>query len=153
MSRVGQLQDAMRECDRELEIAPYSADAYVGAGRVHLLANDGTKAEALLTKAIALDRPPVFAFKLLGQIYMKQQKYPEAARVLRKYLAAEKTDSAAYYLLARVCKFTGDTQGMNEAIAAYKRTSAAARNTSEAQKALTADPYGNDSSAAGEQKN
>jgi tetratricopeptide (TPR) repeat protein len=152
MSRLGQLQDAMRECDAELEIAPYSAEAYVGAGRVHLLANDDAKAEALLTKAIALDRPPVVAFKFLGQVYLRQEKYSEAARVLRKYLAEEKTDSAAYYLLARACKYTGDTEGMNEAITAYKRTSEAARNTSEAQKALTADPYGNDPSAAGEQK-
>lgn len=153
MSRVGQIQDAMRECDRELEITPLSAEAYVGAGRAHLLANDDAKAKALLTKAIALDRPPVVAFKFLGQIYLKQQNYPDAAKVLRKYLSEEKTDSAAYYLLARACKYTGDTQGMNDAIAAYKRTSTAARNTSEAQKALNPDPYGNDPPAAGEQKN
>jgi tetratricopeptide (TPR) repeat protein len=153
MSRVGQIQDAIRECDAELGIAPYSAEAYVGAGRVHLLAHDETKAEALLTKAISLDRPPVVAFKFLGEIDLNQQKYPEAARALKRYLAEEKSDSDAYYLLARACKYTGDTAGMNEAIAAYKRTSEAARNTSEAQKALTADPYGNDSGAAGEQKN
>jgi tetratricopeptide (TPR) repeat protein len=153
MSRVGQIQDAIRECDAELEITPYSAEAYVGAGRAHLLANDETKAEALLTKAITLDRPPVVAFKFLGQIYLNQQKYSAAANVLRRYLAEEKSDSAAYYLLARACKYSGDTEGMNEAIAAYKRTSQAAKNTSEAQKELTADPYGNDSGSAGEQKN
>lgn len=153
MSRVGQIQDAMRECDREVAIAPYSAEAYVGAGRVHLLANDDAEAEALLTKAVTLDRPPVVAFKFLGQIYLSQQKYSEAARVLRRYLAEEKSDSAAYYLLARACKYTGDTQGMNEAIVAYKHTSEAAKDTSEAQKALTADPYGNDPSAVEEQKN
>jgi tetratricopeptide (TPR) repeat protein len=152
MSRVGQLQDALGECDKEIEIAPYSAEAYVAAGRVHLLANNDAKAEALLTKATTLDRPPVVAFKFLSQIYAREQKYPDAVRVLRKYLAEEKTDSAAYYLLARACKYTGDTEGMNEAIAAFKRTSEAAKNTSEAHKALTADPYGNDPSAAGEQK-
>jgi len=152
LSRVAQLQEAMRQCDAELEIAPYSADAYVGAGRAHLLANDDTKAEELLIKAITLDRPPVVAFKFLGQIYLKQQKYPEAVKVLRKYLAEEKTDSAAYFLLSRACKNSGDMQGMNEAIAAFKRTSLAARSTSEAQKALTADRYGSDPPAAEEQK-
>jgi tetratricopeptide (TPR) repeat protein len=152
MSRVGQLQDAIGECDKELEIAPNSAEAYVAAGRVHLLANDDAKAEALLTKATTLDRPPLVAFKFLGQVYAREQKYPDAIKVLRKYLADEKTDSAAYYLLARACKYTGDNAGMNEAIAAFKRTSEAAKNTSEAHKALTSDPYGNDPSAAGEQK-
>ena len=121
-------------------------------GRVHLLANDDAKAEALLTKATALDRPPVVAFKFLGQVYAREQKYPDAVKVLRKYLADEKADSAAFFLLARACKYTGDTAGMNEAIAAFKRTSEAAKNTSEAHKALTSDPYGNDPSAAGEQK-
>jgi tetratricopeptide (TPR) repeat protein len=152
MSRIGRLQDAMRECDVELEIAPSSAEAYVAAGRMHLLANDDTKAEALLTKAITLDRPPVFAYKFLGQVYLNQKEYSQAARFLRTYLATEKTDSAAYFLLARACKYTGDTQGMNEAIAAYKRSSEAARNTSDAQKALSADPYGNDRSGVEEQK-
>jgi tetratricopeptide (TPR) repeat protein len=152
MSRVGQLQDAIGECDKELEIAPYSAEAYVAAGRVYLLANHDAKAEQLLTKATTLDRPPVVAFKFLGQVYAREQKYPDAVKVLRRYLADEKTDSAAYYLLARACKYTGDTAGMNEAIAAFKRTSEAAKNTSEAHKALTSDPYGNDPSAAGEQK-
>lgn len=151
-SRVGQLQDAMRECDAELDVAPYNADAYVGAGRVYLLAHDDRKAEMLLTKAVALDRPPVVAFKFLGQIYLRQQKYAEAAAALRRYLAQEKTDSAAFYLLARACKYAGDTQGTNAAIAAYKRAADAGRNTSEAQKALTADPYGNDPSATEEHK-
>jgi tetratricopeptide (TPR) repeat protein len=152
MSRVGQLQDAIGECDKELQIAPYSAEAYVALGRVHLLANDDAKAEALLTKATALDRPPVVAFKFLGQVYAREQKYPDAVKVLRKYLADEKADSAAYFLLARACKYTGDTEGMNQAIADFKRTSEAAKNASEAHKALAADPYGNDPSAAGEQK-
>lgn len=152
MSRVAQLLDAMRECDAEIEIAPYSAEAYVSAGRVHLLAHDEAKAETFLNKAITLDRPSAIAFKYLGQIYLEQQKYPDAVKALRKYLADEKADSAAYYLLARACKYTGDTQGMNEAISGYKRTSMAAKNTSEAEKALNADPYGNDPSDAGEQK-
>jgi tetratricopeptide (TPR) repeat protein len=152
LSRDGQLQDAMRECDAELEIAPYSAEAYVAAGRVHLLGHDDTKAEELLNKAITLDRPPLSAFKFLGQIDLEQHKYPQATRLLRKYLAEEKNDSAAYYLLARACKYTGDTQGMNEAIAAYKRTSDAAKNTAGVQNVITTDPYGNDASAAGKQK-
>lgn len=152
MSRIGRLQEAMRECDAELEIAPSSAEAYVAAGRMHLLANDNTKAEALLTKAMTLDRPPLFAFKFLGQVYLNQKEYSQAATYLRKYLAEEKSDSAAYYLLARACKYTGDVQGMNEAITAYKRTSEAARNTTEAQKALSAEPYKSDPSDAGEQK-
>jgi tetratricopeptide (TPR) repeat protein len=152
LSRIGQLQQAIEQCDAELGIAPYNADAYVGAGRVHLLANDDARAEALLTKAITLDRPPVVAFKFLGQIYLRQKKYARAAAALRKYVAQEKTDSAAYYLLARACKYTGDTAEMNAAIAAFKRTSEAAKNTSAAEKALTADPYSADPSALGEQK-
>ncbi len=136
MSRTAKVQEAIKECEAEIVISPYSAEAYVEAARVHLLVEDDVWAAALLEKAVTLDRPPAALYKLLGKLYLRQEKYQAAVKALNRYLAFESKDASAYYLLARACKHSGDTVEMNKAIAAYKRTSDAAKDTSEAQKTL-----------------
>ena len=150
MSRTGQMiQEALKECEAAIAVAPYNSEAYVEAARVYLLAHDEARAEILAEKALKLDRPPIGVYKLLGKLYLSQKQYQAAANALSKYLGVETNDSSAYYLLARAYKYTGNTQGMNQAIAAYKKTSAAAMNTSEAQKALER-PFRHNDEAPGE---
>jgi tetratricopeptide (TPR) repeat protein len=132
MATTGRFQEALKECDAEIVVAPFSAEAYVDSARVHLLTHDETQAAILLEKALKLDRPPIAVYKLLGELYLGQKQYPAATKALRKYLAVETMDSSAYYLLSRACKYSGDTEGMNQAIAGFKRTSEAAKNTVEA---------------------
>jgi len=132
MASLGRFQEALKECNAEIAIAPFSAEAYVDSARVHLLAHDEGQAAVLLEKAQKLDRPPIAVYKLLGELYLSQKQYQAATKALRKYLTVETTDSSAYYLLSRACKYSGDTDGMNQAIAAFKRTSEAAKNTAEA---------------------
>ncbi|MGA2806683.1 MAG: tetratricopeptide repeat protein [Terracidiphilus sp.] len=138
MARMGQFQEAVKECDAEIVLAPFSAEAYVDSARVRLLAHDDAQAAILLEKALKLDRPPVAVYKLLGKLYLSQKQYQAATKALRKYLSVESKDSSAYYLLSRACKYSGDTEGMNQAIAAFKKTSEAAKNTAEAH-----DPFDN----------
>ena len=136
LSRTARVQDAMVQCDAELALAPRNAEAHVQAARVHLLVEDYAGAGALLQKAVTLDRPPIAAYKFLGQVLFNQKQYQAAAAGLNKYLAVEPKDASAYYLLSRAYKSIGDTERMYAAIAAYKRTSDAAKNASDAQRAL-----------------
>jgi predicted Zn-dependent protease len=152
MSRVGPIQEALKECEAEIAVAPFSAEAYVDAARVHLQTGDDTQAAIFLEKALKLDRPPIAVYRLLGKLYLSQRQYQAAAKALTKYLAVETKDSDAYYLMARACKYSGDTEGMNQAIAAYKRTSEIFKNTSYAQQVLDTVRHDEDTSGEGGQK-
>ena len=122
------------------------------AARVCLQTGDDTQAAAFLEKALKLDRPPIVVYRLLGKLYLNQKQYQSAVRSLNKYLAVETKDSNAYYLLARACKYSGDTQGMNQAIAAYKRTSEVFKNASYAEQALDTAHYEDETHGDGSNK-
>lgn len=138
LSRVGQIREAIKECEAEIALAPFDAEAYADAARVLLLAHEDEQAETLLDKSLTLESPPAFVYKLLGQLHLDQKKYTQARDMLNKYLSTETMDASAYYLLARACRYSGDQQCMDQAIAAFKRTSDAAKNTNEAQHVLDA---------------
>jgi tetratricopeptide (TPR) repeat protein len=123
LSHTGRIQEAIVECDSELSLSPYAADAYVQAARVHLLSGDETHAQLLLRKALGLDRPPIAAYRLLGKIDLGQKRYPSAIQELLKYVGVETTDASAWFLLARAYKAVGDMPRMEQAIAAYKHNS------------------------------
>ena len=138
LSRIGQLQEAIKECEAEIAIAPFNSEAYADAARVLLLAHEDEQAENLLDKALTLESPPAFVYKLLGKLYLDQKKYRQAHDMLSRYLSTETTDASAYYLQARACRFSGAQQCMDQAIAAFKRTSDAAKNTNGVQDVLGA---------------
>lgn len=123
LSHTARIDEAVGECDAELSLSPYAADAYVQAARVHLLSGDETHAQPLLRKALQLDRPPIAAYRLLGKVDLNQKRYPSAIQELSKYVGVETTDASAWFLLARAYKAVGDTSRMDQAIAAYKRNS------------------------------
>ena len=152
MSRVGPIQEALKECRAEIAVAPFSAEAYVDAARVYLQTGDDAQAAVFLEKALKLDRPPIVVYRLLGKLYLNQKQYQAAVKSLDKYLALETRDSNAYYLLARACKYAGDTQCMNQAIAAYKRTSEVFRNASYAEQALDTAHYEDETHGDGNNK-
>lgn len=136
LSRVAKIQEAIAECDAELAVSPYSADAYVQAARVRLLAGDDARAAVLLDQGLKLDRPPIVAYKLLAKVTFARRQYPETIAALTRYLSVETKDSSAYYLLARAYKAAGNPEKMNRAIADYKRTSAFAESQGQAPRAL-----------------
>jgi predicted Zn-dependent protease len=152
LSRMGQIQEALKECRAEIAVAPYSAEAYVDAARVYLQTGDDAQAALVLDKAVKLDRPPITLYRLQGRLYLSQGKYQAAAAALSKYLAVETRDSKAYYLLARACKYSGDTQGMNQAMAAYKRTSEVFKNASDAEQVLNTARYEDETPDDGNKK-
>jgi tetratricopeptide (TPR) repeat protein len=136
LSRIGRIQEAIKECDVEIGISPFSASAYVQDARLHVLEDDHARAAALLEKAIALDRPPIAAYKLKARIDVAQKQYPAAVEALVRYLAVESKDASAWFLLARAYKAEGDNMRMDQAIEMYKKTSDAAKGSGEVQRAL-----------------
>jgi tetratricopeptide (TPR) repeat protein len=152
LSRLGRIEEATKECEAEIVVAPHAADAYVEAARVYLLTGGDGRAETLLNQALHLDRPPILLYKLVGKVDLAQKRYPEAIEALNKYLAVEIKDASAYYLLARACKFAGDTQGMDLAIRQYKKYSDFAGHASEAKKALGTARRNEDASGEDPQK-
>jgi tetratricopeptide (TPR) repeat protein len=136
LSRTGRIQEAIKECDAEIAASPYSANAYVQDARLHVLQDDNPPAAMLLQKALALDRPPVAAYKLKARIDLAQKQYPAAIEALTRYLAAESKDASAWFLLARAYKAVGNSTQMAQAIATYKKTSDAAKGSREVQRAL-----------------
>jgi tetratricopeptide (TPR) repeat protein len=136
MSRMGRIPEALKECEAEIAIAPFNAEVYVDAARVHLLAHDDTQAVNSPGESAETRQAPIAVYKLLAKLYLSQKQYQAATKAFRKYLAVETTDFSAYYLLSRACKYSGDSQGMSPAIAAFKRTSEAAKNTVEAHETL-----------------
>jgi predicted Zn-dependent protease len=153
LSRMGQVQEAIKECKAEIAASPYSAEAYVDSARVYLQVGDDRQAAFVMDKALQLDRPPITAYRVQGRLLLSQGQYPAAEKALKKYLAVETKDSKAYYLLARACKYSGDTQGMNDAMAAYKRTSEASKSASYAEQALNTARKEDDAPDDAEKKN
>ena len=136
LTRVAKPHEAIKECEAEIALFPRNSDAYVETARVYLLMDDYDHAGPLLQKAATLGHPPPSINKLLGKLYLHQKQYPDAIKAFNQYLAVEARDSSAYILLAKCYKSVGDAKRMNEAIAVYKKISAEARGSSEAQQAL-----------------
>ena len=137
LSRTAQLKKAIAECEAEVRLSPFSAEAYVHAARLSILSQDYERADALLQKARKLNNPPVAMYKYLGEVAFDQRQYEVAVVNLKRYLAIESKDSSGFYLLSRAYKSLGDSLRMKDAIAKYKATSAHA-NTNDAQLALDA---------------
>jgi tetratricopeptide (TPR) repeat protein len=136
LSRTGRIQEAIKECDAEIAVSPYSAGAYVQDARLHVLEDDHAQAAILLGKALSLDRPPIAAYKLQAKIDLAQKQYGAAIDGLTRYLALESKDASAWFLLARAYKATGDNTKMAQAIETYKKSSDAAKGSGEVQRAL-----------------
>ena len=136
LSRTGRIAEAIKECDAEIEVSPYSADAYVDAARLRAMEDDNVRAAVLVEKALGLDRPPAAAYKLKGRVDLAQKHYPAAIEALRHYLQLEGSDPGAWFLLARAYKAVGNSTMSAQAIESYKKTSDAEKATREVQQAL-----------------
>ena len=82
------------------QVAPDSAAAYLFTARLMLRLDFGPIAEEYGKKAVQLDAKLPLAHQLLGEIYLYQSKFPEAAAQFGQELAVNPGYAAAYYKLA-----------------------------------------------------
>ena len=134
--RDGKLPEALKEFNAEIENQPHSASAYMNAGRVLLMMGDDERAGKMLHSALAMDRPPLETYSLLGKLDLRHKNYLAAISALTHYVSFVKDNSSAYYLLANAYRAVGEKEKMNNALEIYKKTSRDAQERSLAQKEL-----------------
>lgn len=134
--QAGEVPEALKEFDAELGIQPYSAIAYMNAGRALLILGQDKAAAKMLNDALKMDRPPLETYVLLGKIDVMHRDYRDAVSVLRRYMASEKTNSNAYYLLAMAYRGLDEKVQMNSALSQFKKISQDKRPRSTAQQEL-----------------
>ncbi|HEX3659932.1 MAG TPA: tetratricopeptide repeat protein [Acidobacteriaceae bacterium] len=121
--RSGRLAEALQEFQEEIRIQPDSAAAHMNAGRVLLMQGHDDAAGAMLGMALREDRPPAEASVLMAKVELRQHDNRAAIAHLTSYVAEEKGDSTAWYLLFTACRAVGDQQQMRWAMDMYLKTS------------------------------
>lgn len=121
--RGGRLPEALQEFQEELRIQPESAAAHMNAGRVLLMQGHDDAAEPMLAASLREDRPPAEASVLMAKVELRHHHDREAIAHLTPYLAEQKGDSTAWYLLFTAYREAGDQQHMRGAMDMYLKTS------------------------------
>lgn len=134
--RSGKPAEALKEFEAEIALQPNSASAHMQAGRVLLMQGKDVEARKMLEAATRMDRPPLEAYEMLGNLDVRGRRYSSAVAELKRYLAVKKDDSTAYWLLAMAYRGLGEREQMRQAIAEYKKTSIDAQERSAAQREL-----------------
>jgi predicted Zn-dependent protease len=80
-----------------------------------------------------MDRPPAEVYRLLGKVDLHRDDYQSAVSNLMRYLAIQKNDATAYYLLSRAYRGLGDDDRMSRSLALFEKTSQDAKARSQAQ--------------------
>ncbi|HZP84446.1 MAG TPA: tetratricopeptide repeat protein [Chthonomonadaceae bacterium] len=106
--------EAALVCFREaVRLAPQEAVAHLCLGRALLMAaHSDSEVEAArqsLLQALALQPEMVPAYLLLGQSYARQQRWPEARRILEQTERLAPREADVAFALSGVYRHTGDT--------------------------------------------
>lgn len=126
----GSQAKALAEFQAELRLDPSNASAAYEAAQIYRNLGELEKAHELLTSA--LSHYPDFeeAQLALGRLLNVQKEPAQALLHLKKAVAIDPADSAAYFQLARTYHALGDTAGEQRAMAQFRKlTAQAAKNT------------------------
>lgn len=119
---MGSLDDAAKAYEEAVKQDPKLAEAKVRLAHCHWRLNRTATAKQLLEELTKEGRPPAEALALLGDIYLAEKNYPQAAGVLEKLVAARPTDLKAKVQLAdcyRVVAESGNVEAKTKAVALY----------------------------------
>src|SRR5688572_28771646 len=97
---IPEYDEALREATKAAEIAPGTPQPFYILGLIARSQNRTEDALAAFQKVLTFDAQDVGANVNLGQIYVQQRKYIEAAAVFRLAVEAEPYNSTAIYNLA-----------------------------------------------------
>jgi len=102
--------DDLGELMRRLQANPQDTEALLEIGDTFLMAQDWTRAQVFLARAVASSPEDARPLYMLGICLYQQGKMPEAAAAFEKLLTL-KEDAAAQYNLAIIYKYHLDEQG------------------------------------------
>jgi tetratricopeptide (TPR) repeat protein len=102
MLRRGQIDTAIREFSKAVEIDPALIDAYLQLGRLFLDRNQPADAEKAINQALTADPRSVRGRIFRGELRRQKGQLAEAAQELQGVLSADPENFAALYYLGRV---------------------------------------------------
>lgn len=117
MIKRGQIDTAIREFGKAIEIDPKMVEAHLQLGCLYLGKNQLAEAEKAINQALATDPNSARGKVCRGELKRLQGKLPEAAKELQAVLGADPKNYEAYYNLAKVHE---DQKQDKEAMEAYK---------------------------------
>lgn len=110
---------ALERVQKQIQLAPNSAQLYEVLGGVHLARKEAEQAEAAYSKAIELEPKSSFtAYLALAQIYGRAKRHDEALAELDQVLKANPKNFGALMLTGEIQKARGD---IPKAQAAYEK--------------------------------
>jgi tetratricopeptide (TPR) repeat protein len=89
LHEAGQLQEALKQFTKAMQVAPGSADAKQNAGWTNFKLKNYQSATALLRAALAIDKANPEIYKRLGIVYRDMGDTSSACSVFKQYLAVE----------------------------------------------------------------
>jgi tetratricopeptide (TPR) repeat protein len=101
-------QEAIAAFKKAAELNPQNGAAFLGAAKLMQAQGDNAGAEQAYLKAA--DTGEEEAVQRLIDLYLKQNRLPEAETWLQKYLTAHPQDTAAHVQMARILMAEGKTQ-------------------------------------------
>jgi tetratricopeptide (TPR) repeat protein len=110
-----------------LKLEPHNAAANYQVGDSYFSLNNQIQALPFLLLAIKQDPGLKAAYKDLGSIYLAQQQYAEAVRLLERVYAND-TDGSLNYLLFRAYSRLGDAAKAKASLDRFQTLKAAATN-------------------------
>lgn len=120
-------EDAATQYEAVLSLRPENVDALLGAARVQMGLGNDDAALTFLQQVVDLRKGGEFArvdlqlqeaYYYLGEIYLAQQRYPEAIEELKQAVAIDKTDADAWNKLCQAYVESGNNE---EAIESCQR--------------------------------
>ncbi len=115
--RVGRVPDAIEAYKQAVALSPDNGDVYNNLGGALLDAGDPKllpEAEQALQKALAI-KPNYAVYTNLADLYLQQERFPEAIAASKKALALDDNDYLVWDNLRAAYEWTKDTAGANYA--------------------------------------
>lgn len=117
MIKRGQLDTAIREFSKAVEIDPAMVEAHLQLGCLYLGKNQLAEAEKAINQALTADPASVRGKVCRGELKRLKGQLPEAAKELQGVLTTDPKNHEAFYTLAKVHE---DQKQDKEAMTAYK---------------------------------
>ena len=117
MIKRGQIDTAIREFSKAVEIDSAMVDAHLQLGCLYLGKNQLAEAEKAISQALTADPGSVRGKVCRGELKRLKGQLPEAAQELQAVLTADPKNYEAFYTLAKVHE---DQKQDKEAMTAYK---------------------------------
>lgn len=112
----GDIEEALTDLELAERILPGSPEVYLAYANAYLAQDDREQALEYAQKAYAADVLNLPTYKLLGDLYLENEDYVNAAEALRLYTTYQTDDASGFGKLGQTYYFLGEYQNAINAI-------------------------------------